>query len=57
MLVLGPGEEKRAELTEGQRVLKILLEKMPAGEAAQLAARITGLPRNTLYRSSLKDTK
>jgi 16S rRNA (cytidine1402-2'-O)-methyltransferase len=57
VLVLGPGEEKPAELAEGQRVLKILLEKMPAGEAAQLAARITGLPRNALYRSSLNDTK
>jgi 16S rRNA (cytidine1402-2'-O)-methyltransferase len=57
VLVLGPGKEKPAELAEGLRVLRILLETMPAGEAAQLAARITGLPRNALYRSSLKDTK
>lgn len=57
VLVLGPGEEKSADLAEGLRVLKILLEKMPAGEAAQLAARITGLPRNALYRSALNDSK
>jgi len=57
VLVLGPGEEKRADLADGERVLRILMERMPAGEAAKLAARITGLPRNELYRSALKDTK
>ena len=57
VLVLGPGEEKRAELADGMRVLKILMEKMPAGEAAKLAARITGLPRNALYRHALEDSK
>jgi 16S rRNA (cytidine1402-2'-O)-methyltransferase len=54
VLVLGPGEEKRAGLAEGQRVFGILLEKMPAGEAAKLASRITGLPRNQLYRAALQ---
>jgi len=57
VLVLGPGEEKRADLADGERVLRILLEHMPAGEAAKVAARITGLPRNALYRSALKDNK
>jgi 16S rRNA (cytidine1402-2'-O)-methyltransferase len=57
VLVLGPGEEKRAELADGERVLGILMERMPAGDAAKLAARITGLPRNELYRSALKNTK
>lgn len=57
VLVVGPGAEKRAELAEGLRVLKLLLEKLPAGDAAKLAARITGLPRNALYRAALKDTK
>jgi len=57
VLVLGPGEEKRADLADGERVLHILMERMPAGDAAKLAARITGLPRNALYRSALKDTK
>ena len=54
VLVLGPGEEKRAGLADGQRVFRILLEKMPAGDAAKLAARITGLPRNQLYRAALQ---
>jgi len=57
VLVLGPGEEKRADLADGERVLRILMERMPAGDAAKLAARITGLPRNALYRSALKDSK
>jgi len=53
VLVLGPGEEKRAALAEGERIVKILLEKMPASDAAKLAARITGLPRNALYQLAL----
>ncbi len=57
VLVLGPGEEKQADLAEAGRVLKILLEKLPASDAAKLAARITGLPRNTLYRLALHDNK
>jgi 16S rRNA (cytidine1402-2'-O)-methyltransferase len=57
VLVLGPGQEKHAELTEGLRVLRILMEKMPAGDAAKVAARITGLPRNALYRQALEDSK
>lgn len=57
VLVLGPGEEKRADLADGERVLRILMERMPAGDAAKLAARITGLPRNALYQFALKNTK
>jgi len=54
VLVLGPGEEKRADLAEGGRIVKILLERMPASDAAKLAARITGLPRNALYQLALE---
>jgi len=57
VLVLGPGEAKSADRADAERVLKILLGKMPAGEAAQLAARITGVPRNDLYRAALKRSK
>jgi 16S rRNA (cytidine1402-2'-O)-methyltransferase len=57
VLVLGPGERKTAEPAAGERVMKILLEKLPAGEAARLGAKITGLPRNALYKSSLKRPK
>ena len=56
VLVLGPGEAKHAGLAEGERVVGILLEKMPAGDAARLAARITGLARNALYRCALERT-
>ena len=57
VLVLGPGAAKSADEAEAGRILKILAEKLPAGEAAKLAARITGVPRNELYKAALKDSK
>src|SRR5262249_16392043 len=51
VLVLGAGPERDQDLAEGERVLQILSEKLPASDAARLAARITGLPRNALYKS------
>ena len=57
VLVLGPAARKSADLAGAERVLGILMEAMPAGEAAKLAARISGLPRNLLYRSALKRSK
>jgi len=57
VLVLGPAAEKSADRADAERILKILLEKLPAGDAAKLASRITGLPRNELYRAALKDKK
>lgn len=53
VLVLGPGQAQRTDLAEADRVLGLLLEALPAGEAARLAARITGAPRNVLYRLAL----
>ena len=53
VLVLGPGESAAPAAAEGERVLGILLEALPASEAARLAARISGAPRNTLYRKAL----
>jgi 16S rRNA (cytidine1402-2'-O)-methyltransferase len=44
-------------LDEGERVLDILLESLPASEAAKLAARITGAPRNALYKLALERAK
>ena len=57
VLILGPGDEKRPELAEGERILGILLERLPASEAAKLAAKITGLPKKALYASAVKRTK
>jgi 16S rRNA (cytidine1402-2'-O)-methyltransferase len=55
VLVLAPGAEKRrAAEMDTARVLDLLLEALPASEAARLAARITGAPRNALYKMALQ---
>jgi len=38
-------------------VLDALLEALAPSEAAKLAARITGLPKNLLYRKALARAK
>lgn len=38
---------------EGERVVDLLCEALPVSQAADLAARITGAPRNRLYRRAL----
>jgi 16S rRNA (cytidine1402-2'-O)-methyltransferase len=53
VLVLAPGAPARPDEEAAQRVLEALLEALPAGEAAKLAARITGVPRNALYKRAL----
>jgi len=54
VLVLQPGlEPKRASL-DPEKVLEVLLEAVAPSEAARLAARITGAPKNLLYRKALK---
>lgn len=58
VLVLGPGAgAKDALMAEGERVLAILLESLPASESARLAARISGAPKNELYRKALAAAK
>ena len=57
VLVLGPGDAKSPQNADAERVLGILLRKMPLGEAAGLAAQITGVPRKALYASALKRSK
>jgi len=55
VLVLGPGEPRPShDAAESERVLGLLLEALPASEAAKLAARITGAPKNALYAAALK---
>jgi len=55
VLVLGPATARPgADETEAGRVLGILLETLPASEAAKLAARITGTPRKALYEHALR---
>jgi 16S rRNA (cytidine1402-2'-O)-methyltransferase len=58
VLVLAPGAEKRpAAGMDAARVLGLLLEALPASEAARLAARITAAPRNALYKMALERSK
>jgi 16S rRNA (cytidine1402-2'-O)-methyltransferase len=54
---LAPGAPARPDEGAAQRVLDALLEALPASEAAKLAARITGVPRNALYKRALERGK
>lgn len=56
-LVLAPGEEKLRPALDAEQVLAVLLEALAPSEAARLAARITGAPKNALYRKALKRSK
>lgn len=54
VLVQGADETGRGE---GERVLEILCAQLPASQAAELAAKITGEPRNRLYKLALQIRK
>ncbi len=56
VLVLGPGEERKTSM-DAERVLGLLLESLPAAEAAKLAAKITGASRKELYAIAVKRAK
>ena len=55
VLVLGPGPVKEGDIAQAEHVLEVLLESLPASEAARLAARITGMPRNALYKLAVEN--
>ena len=57
VLVLAPGEERTGESVDAERVLDVLLETLPPSDAAKLAAKITGVPKNQLYRKALERGK
>jgi 16S rRNA (cytidine1402-2'-O)-methyltransferase len=57
VLVLGPGAAAAPDAGESERVLGVLLEALPPSEAAKLAARLTGAPRNALYKLALARAK
>jgi 16S rRNA (cytidine1402-2'-O)-methyltransferase len=56
VLVIAPGGVPPSAV-DPDRVLDLLLEALPPSEAAKLAARITGAPRNQLYRRALERAK
>lgn len=49
-----PHPPRNADDAELGRVLAVLLEELPASQAADLAAKLTGASRNAAYRLSLK---
>jgi 16S rRNA (cytidine1402-2'-O)-methyltransferase len=54
VLVLAAGEPKPAgSAIEAEGVLQVLLEALSPSEAARLAAKITGAPKNALYKQAL----
>ena len=57
VLVLEPGSETKADAIDADAVLEILLGALAPSEAAKLAARITGAPKNILYRKALDRAK
>jgi 16S rRNA (cytidine1402-2'-O)-methyltransferase len=57
VLVLAPGEGKRASDIDAERALDALLEVMAPSEAAKIAAKITGMPRRALYDKALSRGK
>jgi 16S rRNA (cytidine1402-2'-O)-methyltransferase len=54
LLVEAAAVSDELDLSEATRVLTILLEGNSVSQAAALAARITGLKKNTLYELALK---
>jgi len=54
VLVLQPGAAQTAGSLDPDAVLEALLEALAPSEAARLAAKITGTPKNRLYRKTLK---
>ena len=54
IVVAGAGEDDAAaRVTEGERVLRLLLAELPVRTAARLAAEITGAPKKVLYGAAL----
>jgi 16S rRNA (cytidine1402-2'-O)-methyltransferase len=57
VLVLEPGTEQKNSGVDPEAVLQVLLEALAPSEAARLAARITGAPKNILYRKAIERSK
>lgn len=54
LLLPGAAVDTEAGSADAERVLRLLLEELPASRAARLAAQITGARRKTLYELALR---
>ena len=54
VLLVSGAEKKKGLDEEAGRILAILLQDLPLKQAAQLAARITGIGKNELYQRALQ---
>jgi 16S rRNA (cytidine1402-2'-O)-methyltransferase len=57
VLVIAAGVRKAGTVVDPDSLLDSLLESLAPSEAAKLVARITGLPKNALYRKALERGK
>lgn len=53
LVVEGAAESASTDVADSEPVLAVLLEELPLKQAVSLAARLTGAPRNALYRRAL----
>ena len=53
IVVQGNEAESARDTADAGRLLRILLQELPAAQAAKLAAQITGMPRRELYEQAL----
>jgi len=54
VLVIGPADDANPTATDADRLMRVLLEELPPNQAARLAAKATGLGRQTLYQRALQ---
>jgi 16S rRNA (cytidine1402-2'-O)-methyltransferase len=50
VVVEGAPKQSEVDSSEAQRIVKLLAEELPPRKAAAIAAEITGLKKNALYR-------
>jgi 16S rRNA (cytidine1402-2'-O)-methyltransferase len=57
VLVLAPGAAPERRALDPDKVLEVLLDAVAPSEAARLAARLTGAPKNLLYQKTVRRVK
>jgi 16S rRNA (cytidine1402-2'-O)-methyltransferase len=54
VLLVEPAPEQAADAAAADGLMRVLLEELPPNQAARLAAKATGIDRQTLYRRALE---